>query len=151
MYAAIRVRGTVGITSEVRDTLKMLRLDHPNACAIVPENPNFKGMLDVAREWITYGEIEKATLVEMLKKRLRLNGNKRVDEGKLKEIGVDSFDALADNLMNGKTKLKNLNQIQPFFRLTPPSNGFKAVREHYPKGDLGYRGKEVNELLMRMI
>lgn len=151
MYAVIRIRGTVNITRGVKDTLEMLRLNSVNACSLVLENSTYKGMLDVARDWITWGEVEKNNLVEMLKKRLRLNGNKRVDETVLKQIGIDSYEALADGLMAGKVKLKGFNQLQPFFRLTPPSKGFKSVKEHYPKGDLGYRGKEINELLMRMI
>jgi len=54
-------------------------------------------------------------------------------------------------LIGGKIKLKDLEKIEPVFRLTPPSKGFKSIKEHYPKGDLGYRGKEINELLKRMI
>jgi len=151
MYAVIRIRGTVNITRGVKDTLEMLRLDKVNACSLVLENSTYKGMLNAAKDWITWGEVEKNNLVEMLKKRLRLNGNKRVDETILKQIGIDSYDALADGLMAGKTKLKDFNQLQPLFRLTPPSKGFKSVKESFPKGDLGYRGKEINQLLMRMI
>jgi large subunit ribosomal protein L30 len=151
MYAVIRIRGTVNITRGVKDTLEMLRLDKVNACSLVLENSTYKGMLNAAKDWITWGEVEKNNLVEMLKKRLRLNGNKRVDETILKQIGIDSYEALADGLMAGKTKLKDFNQLQPLFRLTPPSKGFKSVKESFPKGDLGYRGKEINQLLMRMI
>jgi len=151
MYAVVRIRGTIGMNNKVADTLKMLRLDNVNSCALVEENSVYKGMLSVVRDWVTYGEVEKNTLIEMLKKRLRLDGNKRVDENILKEIGAASFDALADELIAGKKKLKDFKNMQPFFRLTPPSKGFKSVKEFHPKGDLGYRGKEINELLMRMI
>ena len=152
MYAIVRIRGTVGITSGVRDTMKMLRIDAVNSCVIVAENPNYKGMLNVAKDWITYGDVDKDTLVAMLKKRLRLKGNKRVDEKVLKEVtGFASFEAFADAIIAGKSKLKDFEKLQPFFRLTPPSKGFKSIREHYPKGDLGYRAKEINELLLRMI
>lgn len=152
MFAIVRIRGTIGITSGVRDTLKMLRIDAVNYSVVVPDNPNYKGMLNAAKDWITYGDVDKDTLVAMLKKRLRLKGNKRVDEKNIKEVtGFDSFDAFADAIIAGKSKLRDFENLQPFFRLTPPSKGFKAIREHYPKGDLGYRAKEINELLMRMI
>jgi len=151
MYAVIRIRGTVNTTRGIKDTLEMLRLDKANACSLVLENSTYKGMLSVVKDWVTWGEVDKNNLVETLKKRLRLNGNKRVDETILKQIGIDSYEALADGLMTGKTRLKDFNQLQPFFRLTPPSKGFKSVKEGFPKGDLGYRGKEINELLMRMI
>ncbi len=151
MYAVVRIRGTVNTTRGIKDTLEMLRLDKANACSLVLENPVYKGMLNAVKDWVTYGEVDRNSLVEMLKKRLRLNGNKRVDETILKQIGIDSYEALADGLMAGKTRLKDFDRLQPFFRLTPPSKGFKSVKESFPKGDLGYRGKEINELLMRMI
>ena len=35
--------------------------------------------------------------------------------------------------------------------LKPPKHGHKSIRKFYPKGDLGYRGNEINELIKRMI
>ncbi|MBI4177061.1 MAG: uL30 family ribosomal protein [Candidatus Aenigmarchaeota archaeon] len=32
-------------------------------------------------------------------------------------------------------------------RFNPPSKGFRSLKMHYPKGDLGYRGKAINEFL----
>jgi large subunit ribosomal protein L30 len=37
------------------------------------------------------------------------------------------------------------------FRLHPPSRGLRSVKLHFPKGDLGYRGEKINELLKRMV
>ena len=37
------------------------------------------------------------------------------------------------------------------FNLHPPVKGFKSIKIPYPKGDLGYRGKNINELIKRMI
>jgi large subunit ribosomal protein L30 len=150
MFAIIRIRG-VGLRRDVADTLKMLRLDAPNNCVVLQETADYKGMVEKAKDAITYGEIEKDVLVAMLQKRLRSAKN-RVDEKFLKEVtGYDSFEKFAEALLAGKTKIKDFEKLNPVFRLTPPSKGFKSVREHYPKGDLGYRGKEINELLKRMI
>lgn len=152
MFAVIRIRGTIGNKRKIEDALKMLRLGAVNNCVIVPDNAVYKGMLNFVKDSITYGEINKEILVAMLKKRLRLKGDKRVDENAFKAITkFDSIDAFADELIKGKVKLNDFEQLQPLFRLTPPSKGFKSVREHYPKGDLGYRENEINELLMRMI
>lgn len=152
MFAVIRIRGTIGNKRKVEDALKMLRLNAVNNCVIVPDNAVYKGMLNFVKDSVTYGEINKETLVAMLKKRLRLKGDKRIDENTFKAIiKFDSIDAFADELIKGKVKLNDFEQLQPLFRLTPPSKGFKSVREHYPKGDLGYRENEINELLMRMI
>jgi len=150
MFAVIRIRG-VGLRRDVADTLRMLRLDAPNNCVLLHETPSNKGMVEKAKDAVTYGEIEKSVLVAMLQKRLRA-GNNRVDEKLLKEItGYDSFEKFADALLAGKIKIKDFERLNPVFRLTPPSKGFKSVKEHYPKGDLGCRGKEINELLERMI
>ncbi|MEM7825639.1 MAG: 50S ribosomal protein L30 [Candidatus Aenigmatarchaeota archaeon] len=149
MFAVIRIRGKA--KKEVEDTLKMLRLKKLNNCVILPETPDFKGMLQKVKDFVTWGEIDKDTLVELLKKRLR-TGEKRVDEKVLKELtNFDSFEGFASALIEGKVKLKDFEKLNPVFRLTPPSKGFKSVKEHYPKGDLGYMGKEINELLERMI
>jgi len=37
------------------------------------------------------------------------------------------------------------------FALKPPVGGLKAIKLVWPKGDLGYRGEAINELLKRMI
>ncbi len=152
MLAVIRIAGSVGTRREVKDTLKMLRLKDVNNCVLLEEKPEIKGMIEKCRDYITYGEVDKETLVALLKKRLRLAGNRRVDEKTLKEVAnFDSFENFAAALLEGKTKIKNFEQLQQVFRLTPPSKGFKSTKEHYPKGDLGYRGNEINELLKRMI
>jgi large subunit ribosomal protein L30 len=151
MFAVIRLRGTPGLSKKVRDTLEMLRLKAVNNCVLVPETPDYKGMLEVVKHTVTWGEIEKETLVELLKKRLRSEGDKRVDENTLKQITGYGFEELAEALLAGKVKMKNFPKLKPVFRLTPPSKGLKNVKEFYPKGDLGYRGKEINELLKRMI
>ncbi|MEM5836744.1 MAG: 50S ribosomal protein L30 [Candidatus Aenigmatarchaeota archaeon] len=152
MLAVVRIRGNAGLRKEVKDTLKMLRLKAPNNCVIVPETESYKGMLQKCKDVCTWGEIEKEVLVKLLQKRLRMEGDRRVDEKILKEItNFSTFEEFAEALISGKVKLKDFKKLKPVFRLTPPSKGFKSVKEHWPKGDLGYRGKEINELLERMI
>lgn len=150
MFAVVRIRGKA--RKEIEDTLKMLRLEKVNNCVILPEKPDFKGMLQKVKDFVTWGEIEKEVLVELLKKRLRAKGDKRVDEKMLKELtNFESFESFASALLEEKVKIKDFESLNPVFRLTPPSKGFKSVKEHWPKGDLGYRGKEINELIKRMI
>ena len=152
MFAIVRIRSTAGVNREIDDTLKMLRLNDINNCVIVPETNDYKGMIRKVKDFVTWGEIEKGVLAKMVEKRSRLLGDDRLEGKTLKEItGFDSFEKFADALISEKTKLKDFEKIKPFFRLTPPSKGFKSAEESYPKGDLGYRGKEINELLERMI
>lgn len=153
MFAVIRIRGTVGMNKKVADTLQMLRLKAANNCVILPETPEVKGMLAKAKDYITWGEISKETLIKLSEKRLRTKENdKRVDAEILKQLaGTDSFETFANEMIEGKVKLHHNENLQATFKLTPPSKGFKSITESYPRGDLGYRGKEINALIERMI
>jgi len=60
---------------------------------------------------------------------------------------------LAEKVVNNEIQYHKLTNygVKPFFRLHPPSGGFKrSVKKLYPEGELGYRGKEINELVQRM-
>jgi large subunit ribosomal protein L30 len=151
MFAVIRLRGWVKTSKEIEDTLKMLRLKRNNHCVIVPETPQYKGMLKKVKDYVTYGEIDKETLIELLKKRGEVEGG-RLTEEVLKEVTkFKSFEEFADALLSGKVKLREFKKIKPVFRLNPPRKGLKSKRLPFPKGDLGYRGKEINELIRRML
>jgi len=153
MFAVVRIHGRMHIDSRVQDTLKMMRLNTANQCVILPETPDVRGMLQKTKDEVTWGEVTKEIVVKLLEKRLRAKGaEKRVDAKLLKQAsGFDSFDALASAMMDGKTKLQRHESLQATFRLTPPSGGLKSIRDHYPRGDVGYRGKEINKLVERMI
>jgi large subunit ribosomal protein L30 len=144
MYAVVRVRGSVGVSSDVEDTLKMLRLKSVNHCVVIPETKEYLGMLNKARNRITWGKIDKKTLVKLLEKR------GKIDKETLEKFGLKDFDELATALIEGKIKLKDLKP-KLVFRLNPPKHGYKTIRLPFPKGDLGNRGERINELLERMI
>ena len=87
-------------------------------------------------------EIDNGILQILLEKRARKVGDEKITAEEIKHTLI--------GMQSGKN-LQSLN-IKPVFRLTPPSKGFKkSIKQHYPDGELGYRGKEINELLKRMI
>lgn len=152
MLAVIRISGRAGLERDVKDTLRMLRLDAPHNCVLVPDTPDYKGMVEKIKDYITYGDVDKQTLVEILRKRLRTSNNESINEALLKTAtGHNSHDELADALLLGKVRLSNFKKLQHVLRLTSPSKGFKSTKSHYPEGDLGYRGNAINSLLKRMI
>lgn len=141
MYVVIRIRGSVGLRNDIKDTFSMLRLNRKMNCIVLKDTDVNKGMLQKVRNWITYGEIDDNVLKYLVEKRGRKLGNKRLTKEESQEI-----------LNKIKENQKIPNEIKPVFRLSPPSKGFKkSIKQHYPKGELGYRGKEINELLKRMI
>jgi len=141
MYAVIRIKGSVGMRKDIRDTFSMLRLNRRMHCVVLKETDNIKGMVQKVRNWATYGEVDDSILKHMIEKRGRKLGDKKLT----KEEAQDVFNKIKET---GKIP----KEIKPVFRLTPPSKGFKkSTKQHYPKGELGYRGKEINALLKRMI
>jgi len=141
MYAVIRLRGLVKVRKDIKDTLKMLRLNRKMHCVLLKEDDVVKGMLQKVKDRITWGEVDDDILKILVEKR----GRKPGDERLTKEEAEDIFNKIKENQ-------KIPNTIKPVFRLTPPSKGFKnSIKQHYPKGELGYRGKEINKLLKRMI
>jgi len=140
MYAVIRIRGSVDLKKDIKDTLTMLRLNRKMHCVLIKENDVMKGMLQKVRNWTTWGEIDDETLKLLIKKRGRKSADKKLNDQEVEEV----FKKTKEN--------QKASDIKPIFRLTPPSKGFKeSIKQHYPKGELGYRGKEINELLKRMI
>ena len=152
MFAVVRITGKADLGRGVKDTLKMLKLDAPHNCVLLPIAPDYKGMIEKVEDCVAYGEVDKPTLLELLRKRLRTHDNQRITEVLLKTLtGHNSHEELADTLLQGKVRLSNFKKLQPIFRLTSPSKGFKSTKSHYPEGDLGYRGNAINDLLDRMI
>lgn len=150
MLAVIRIRGRVGVRRDIRDTLKMLNLEKKHRCVVIPETPQYLGMVKKVKDYVTWGKISEEIFIELLKKRGRTLKNEKITEDFLKRRKIKNIEELAKKLMGGE-KPKNLG-IKPYFRLSPPSKGFKgSIKQHYPKGALGNRGEKINELLERMI
>jgi large subunit ribosomal protein L30 len=141
MYAVIRIKGLVKIRQDFIDTLALLRLNRKMHCVLLKEESVEKGMLQKVKDRVTWGEIDDETLKNMVAKRGRKAGNERLSE---KEV--------AETLKSLKETGKVPENVKPVFRLTPPSKGFKySIKQQFPKGELGYRGKEINKLLIRMM
>jgi large subunit ribosomal protein L30 len=151
MIAAIRVRGTTGVKGEIADTMKMLRLNRINHAVILDENPSYKGMLQKAKDYITWGEINEETLAKVITKRGKLPGGEKVTEEFLKEnTSHKTIDDVAKAVFKGE-KLEEIG-IKPVFRLHPPRKGFKNVKKAYNEdGTLGYRGEDMENLIGKML
>lgn len=69
--AVIRIRGPVHVKGEIEDTMKMLNLKTKFHCVVVEDTPSVKGMINKARSYITWGEVndEALKLLEAKKKK----------------------------------------------------------------------------------
>jgi len=154
LYAIIRIRGTADVPPDVEATLRMLRLTRKFTAVIYPKDPTIDGMLKVVKDWVTWGEIDRETLKELIIRRGRLIGNKPITEDSLKEAIGMGVDELVDALLDEKVKWHKLDsKVKPVFRLHPPRGGFKKSIKKPVKagGELGYRGTDINDLIRRMI
>jgi large subunit ribosomal protein L30 len=157
LYAVIRIRGMSGVHPDIERTLYLLRLRRKFAAAIYHSSlPGIWGMLKKVETWATFGEIDKPTLVELIRVRGRLLGDKPItDEWVRSTLGLSGIEELADKLLAGELHYHRLEKygVKPFFRLHPPRGGFKGSikRPYGDGGELGYRGSDINRLIRRML
>ena len=152
--AVIQVRGGINMKKKVKDTLNLLRLYKKNSCSIISDNPSYIGMLDLIKDFITWGELNKETCALLLKERGRLPGNTKLSEEYIKKSTNLSIDQFADEFINNKKELKDVPGLKSFFRLKPPVHGFekKGIKNPFSMGGaLGYRKEKINELIKRMV
>jgi len=152
MFAVIRLRGNVDVNRKIKETLKLLRLHKKYHCVVIPDTPSYRGMLQVVKDYVAFGEIDEKILASLLRNRGRLRGNRKLTDEYVKEkTGYESIEDFAKAVIDGKAKLKDLPDLKPVFRLHPPRGGLKSIKWHFGYGgDLGYHGKEIARLLYKM-
>lgn len=139
MILAIRISGQVGVPREKKEALYKLRLRRKYAAVLLqPTSVNLK-LLKKIRDYISYGNVDNETLIELIKLRGKLLTNKK------QKIEVEK---IAQELE--KKSLQTLG-LKPFFRLHPPRGGIEAKKHAgVGKGVLGHN-KKINELVRRML
>jgi large subunit ribosomal protein L30 len=150
LFLVIRIRGRIGIHPDVMETMKRLNMPTKHSAVLIQDTPSNKGMLNKITDYVTWGEVTEESLEALLMKRGRMAGDARINEDVLKKEALGTPKELAKRTMDdGKVPAC----IKCTFRLTPPSGGFKkSIKRHVRSGgELGYRGKAINELLAKMI
>ncbi len=152
MIAIIRIRGSTGIKPVAEKTAELLNLNRINHMVLFNENDSINGMLKRVKDYVTWGEVNKETLTLILKNRALLQGRKKITDDYINNLGYNSFEDLADALINNKTKIKNVKDLIPVIRLNPPKGGYEAIQKPFhEKGSSGYRGDKINNLIKKMI
>src|SRR5688572_21696795 len=70
-FTIIRLRGTQNLNPKTKDTLKYMRLHRVNHAVVLPVTQTTRGMLQVAKDYVTWGEVDAATLATMIRSRGR--------------------------------------------------------------------------------
>ncbi|MFH1056449.1 MAG: uL30 family ribosomal protein [Candidatus Micrarchaeota archaeon] len=121
VIAVVRVRGVKNLRQDIKHSLKQLKLTRKNHCIAV----------ETTKEWF----------LQTLKK-----VKDYVTWGEASEGTVKALE---------KRKAEFSWQEEGFkaglYRLNNPKGGWKGVKNHFPRGDLGYRKEKINDLIMRML
>ena len=124
----VLVRGLVEVRQTVRDTLALMKLSRVNQAVVVSDSAITRGMLQKAKDYITWGTIDDATFKAMVESKGKYTYNKFLE-------------------VNGKKYKKT-------FRLNPPKKGFgrKGIKMPFKNGGaLGNRQEKINDLVKRML
>ena len=152
-FAVLRLRGKGDLRSDVRDTLRMLHLTRQNHCSLLREDATSRGMLQLVKDHVTWGEVEAEVLAKLLLRRGRQVGDKPIDDAFVKSHSkYRSIWDLSQAIAKGDATFAAVQNLRPVLRLPPPRKGFRGIKRGFNDGgDLGYRGKAINELLRRML
>lgn len=141
--AVVRVRGLWGVKPKIRTTLEKLNLTRVNHCVVVDDNPYYRGMLNVVKDYVAYGPISPVMMERLIKKRGEFSRKRKV------ELSDEDIKQFVKEFFEGKKTLKDLG-IKPVFRLNPPRKGYRSIKRPYPYGALG-KWPTLDELLMKMV
>jgi large subunit ribosomal protein L30 len=151
MYAAVRLRGDPDTRKKARTTMERLGLEKTNHVLLLPETDAYEGMLNRAKDYITYGTVDTDYAAELLDEQGETQHGPLSES--LEELGYDSVEDLVQAFEDGEAALSDLRDsgFRNVLRLNPPSKGYADTRRHYNQGgSLGDRGDSIVELLERM-
>ena len=151
-YLVVRIKGQVDVPHWAKTTLELLKLEKKYRATIIPAKENTLGMLNKVKHYVCWQEVDSALAKELLDKKARVSGYKKVTDADLKKIGFNTIDELAASLADGKTSMTKLKPMKPWFALSPPRHGFKksTKRMYGEKGILG-QNKELANLVRNMM
>lgn len=150
MRAIVQLRGEVNLSSDVRDTLRMLNLGRVNHCTLVPERPTYDGMVKKVAEVVAFGTPSEETVATLIRTRAEpLEGSASIDDAWVSEnTEYEDVDALASALVAEDTTLSDVG-ISPVMRLHPPRGGHDGIKKtRVNGGQLGrHEPEEIDALL----
>ena len=151
-FLVVRIHGQPDVPYWATTTMSLLKLEKRYRATIIPEKENTLGMLRKIQHYISWQEIDIETTKELLNKKARKSGYKKVTDEDIIAVGFQSIDELASALTEGKATLSKLKPLKPWFALDPPRHGFKrsTKRLYGQKGVLGYN-KELSVIVKRMM
>ena len=154
-FLVIRVRSDRGVKPKIRHTMSMLNLTKVNHAVLVPDTPAYAGMLQKAKDYVTWGEVAAATISELISQRGRMIGDKPITNAVIKSGSeFSTINALSKAIASGDARTNAVEGMKPVFRLHPPrgAKGWGGIKRSFSTGGaLGFRGEAISDLVGRMI
>ena len=154
-FIVVRARSNVGVERTIKDTMLHLNLTKVNHAVIIPDNAQYRGMLQKAKDYITWGEATEELVEKMLSGRGRMVGDAPLtDEIVAEHTDYTTMAEFAKAIAAGETTVKAVPNLKRVFRLHPPRGpkGWGGIKRSYVVGGaLGSRGEAIGALVERMI
>ena len=149
----IRIRGTIDIHRNTAETLRMLKVKKANNAVFIDDRPSYLGMLQIAKDYVTWGEVDSEDISLILLHRGEVEGIGKLTEEYVKLNTVfKSIDEFAKAFLEFKAELSDIPGLKTVFRLHPPRKGHRGgiKRAFSMGGTLGNRSDKIKELIHRM-
>ena len=151
--AVVRVRGHAKIQHTAVKTMNMMKLNRPNHCVVLPQTHTTLGMLQVVKDYVTWGEVSHEMIARLFHQRGEVRGGARLTDAYVKDNSkFPSILSLAKAIDKGEAKITDVTGLKPVIRLPPPRQGYESTRKTFSdRGAIGYRGAEIEKLIDRML
>ncbi|RNJ76974.1 MAG: 50S ribosomal protein L30 [Nitrosopumilus sp. B06] len=151
-FLVVRIKGQADVPYWASHTMMLLKLDKKYRATILPIRENTAGMLKKVQHYVSWVELDAELAKELVDKKARKSGYKKVTAEDLKDLGFASSDELASALAEGRAALSKLKPLKPWFALAPPRHGFKrSTKKLYgQKGVLG-KNKDLGSIVRNMM
>ncbi|MCS7094862.1 MAG: 50S ribosomal protein L30 [Thaumarchaeota archaeon] len=152
-YLVLRLRGPSGLSAETEYTLRLMHLHRSEWASLVKADASSTYMLNKVAPYVTWGEPDPEVLARLIRRRAE-TWNRTPVPDVLSKLGCEDELDLARKICTGELELRDFySNFKPYFRLHPPKGGFKrSVKRMFgDKGEAGYRGKDINKLILKMI
>jgi len=97
-YLVVRIKGQADCPYWATTTMTLLKLDKKYRATILPAKENTLGMLKKVQHYVSWVELDTALAKELIEKKARKSGYKKITADDLKELGFASSDELATAL-----------------------------------------------------
>ena len=154
-WVVVRVRSNVNVERSIRETMDHLNLTKVNHAVIIPENEQYRGMLQKAKDYITWGEATEDIINKMLSQRGKMSGDHPLTDSDVKEnTDYKNIGDFAKAISTNDATVKQVPGLKRVFRLHPPrgTKGWGGIKRPFVLGGaLGSRGAKIDTLVERMI